>query len=97
MIAPSCLAGSKFAYRIGNRLYLKTQNSEFRHFLFNPFDTLSKLLLQIYTYKLKYGLGRQPITDRETPAKTKYLSLAQLLPYYMLQIKIDCLAVVGSC
>ncbi len=28
-------------------------------FLFNPFDTLSKLLLQIYPHKLKYGLGRQ--------------------------------------
>ncbi len=38
--------------------HVSQQNSELRHFLFNPFDTLSKVLLQIYTYKLKYGLGR---------------------------------------
>ncbi len=38
------------------KLSLRTQNSDI--FLFNPFDTLSKLLLQIYTYMLKYGLGR---------------------------------------
>ncbi len=63
---------------------LRTQNSdsELRHFLFNPFDALSKLLLQIYTYKLKVWV-------RDTPAKTKYLSLAQIPPYNMLQIKIE--------
>ncbi len=60
---------------------LRTQ-TELRHFLFNPFDTLSKLLLQIHTNKLKYGC-------RETPAKTKYLLLAQMPLCNMLQIKIE--------
>ncbi len=48
----------------------KTQNSELRHFLFNPFDTLSKLLLQIYTYKLKqiytYKLSRHSLIQNST-------------------------------
>ncbi len=42
---------SIFIYKYGD--HFRTQT-----FLYNPFDTLSKLLLQMYTYKLKYGLQR---------------------------------------